>query len=128
MSDMIGISTSGSTNKVEQALKKFVRGDIFSQLHRYGQMGVTALAAATPVDSGATAAGWYYEITHTKGRYSIDFKNRNVVDGVNVAILIQYGHGTRNGGYVVGRDYINPAIMPIFERIKDEVWKAVRSA
>ncbi len=125
---MIGISTSGNTNRVEQALKKFMGQDIFSQLNRFGQEGVNALSAATPKDSGETSISWYYEIVHTKGRYSLEFKNRNVIDGVNIAIIIQYGHGTRNGGYVVGRDYINPVILPLFERIKAEVWKAVRSA
>lgn len=125
---MIEASASGNTNRVEQFLKRMIGGDIFSLLNRYGQEGVDALAAATPKDSGETAAGWYYEVTHKNGTYSISWKNRNVVDGVNIAIILQYGHGTGTGGYVAGRDYINPVILPLFERIKADVWKAVKSA
>jgi hypothetical protein len=88
-------------------------------------MGVDALANATPVESGLTAQSWYYEVESGGGRHRITWKNRNVNQGVPIAIILQYGHGTGTGGYVAGRDYINPAIRPAFEKIADEVWKEV---
>lgn len=91
----------------------------------YGREGVAALSAATPVDSGLTSESWYYEINRTNDSVSISFNNSNVNNGVNIAIILQYGHGTRNGGWVEGRDYINPAIQPIFDRMVDEAWKEV---
>jgi hypothetical protein len=94
-------------------------------LDKYGREGVTALAAATPVDSGKTANSWYYEITRRNGYASIAFHNSNIQNGVPIAIILQYGHGTRNGGWVEGRDYINPAIQPIFDKITNEAWKEV---
>ena len=102
--------------------------DNFKTLDRFGRQGVAALSAATPVDSGETAASWYYEITRTKSSWTITFNNSHMVGGVPLAILLQYGHGTGTGGYVQGRDYINPAIQPVFDRIADEAWKAVTSA
>lgn len=97
-------------------------------LDKYGREGVAALAAATPKDTGLTAASWTYEIVRNDGSASIIFSNTNVVDGVNVAIILQYGHGTKNGGYVRGRDYINPAIRPIFDKMAEEAWKEVTKA
>ena len=97
----------------------------FSSLDKYGKEGVQALAAATPVDTGLTAASWYYEIEQTDKTTSIVWKNSNVVDGTPIAIILQYGHATRNGGYVQGTEYINDALRPIFERIADSVWKEV---
>ena len=102
-----------------------LHGDIFSGLDRYGQMGVNALASATPVDTGLTAQSWKYRIVKTRGRYTIEWYNTNVHNGSNVAILIQYGHGTGTGGFVQGRDYINPATRPIFDQIADDVWRKV---
>ena len=92
--------------------------------NKYGQKGVQALSSATPVDSGKTASSWNYEIRGT----SIYWTNDNINKGVNIAVILQYGHGTRNGGYVQGRDYINPAIRPIFDSMVDEIWKEVTSA
>lgn len=94
-------------------------------LRRYGQAGVTALAAATPVDSGKTAASWDYSISDDGNNYKITWTNSNVNNGSLIAILIQYGHGTRNGGYVQGTDYINPAIKPIFDNIAEAAWREV---
>lgn len=96
-----------------------------SILDRYGHMGVEYLKNATPVDTGKTANSWYYEIEKTKDSVKLNFNNSNVVDGQNVAILIQYGHGTKNGGYVVGHDYINPALKPIFDEMADSAWKEI---
>ena len=94
-------------------------------LDKYGREGVEALSAATPVDSGKTASSWKYDIEHSSRGASISFSNTNINKGVNIAIILQYGHGTRNGGYVQGRDYINPAIQPVFDRIVNEAWKEV---
>ena len=98
---------------------------ITTKLEKYAQAGVDALAAATPVDSGVTAASWYYEITEGDGWTTIAFNNSNINKGVSIALILQYGHGTRNGGYVQGRDYINPAIRPIFDKLADEAWEEV---
>lgn len=94
-------------------------------LERYGKKGVAALAAATPKDTGKTASSWSYEISEGKDTLSLTWKNTNINDGVNIAIILQYGHGTRNGGYVRGVDYINPALKPIFDELADAAWKEV---
>jgi hypothetical protein len=96
-----------------------------SDLDRYGQEGVAALASATPVDSGLTARSWYYEIKRDRNSATISFLNSNIQNGVPIAVILQYGHGTRNGGWVQGRDYINPAIQPIFDKIANSAWKEV---
>ena len=96
-----------------------------SDLDKYGKQGVEALQAATPVDTGKTRDSWSYDIRHENGSVMIEWTNSNIVDGSNIAVLIQYGHGTRNGGFVVGRDYINPAMRPIFDGIAENVWKEV---
>jgi hypothetical protein len=101
------------------------KGTPFDNLEQYGQKGVDALASATPKDSGETAHCWAYKIERKSGKVSIVWSNTNVVNGSNIAVLIQYGHGTGTGGYVQGRDYINPAIRPIFDKIADDVWKKV---
>lgn len=111
------------TNYLEKARNK-VRG---VDLDKYGQAGVAALASATPVDSGLTASSWYYKISRTDNNTSITFLNSNVNQHVLIAIILQYGHGTRNGGWVEGRDYINPAIQPIFDKIADSAWREVTS-
>lgn len=94
-------------------------------LDKYGREGVAALASATPVDTGLTAKSWYYKIENKKGSVTISFLNSNIQNGVPIAIILQYGHGTGTGGWVEGRDYINPAIQPIFDRIVAEAWREV---
>ena len=122
---MIGIRSRTSDRKTEKFLRNLQRGNQFKDLERYGQMGVDALASATPRDSGETAQSWTYEITRSRGSTKIEWINTNVNGTANVAILLQYGHGTGTGGYVQGYDYINPALRPIFDRIANEVWKNV---
>lgn len=122
---MIVVKHSGNFDKTEKFLKKMSKGDIFKSLDRYGQKGVSALAAATPRDSGKTASSWSYEVQMGSGSYSIIWSNDNTNKGVNIAVILQYGHGTRNGGFVQGRDYINPAMRPIFDQIAEESWKEV---
>lgn len=103
-----------------------VKGAVrLSDLDKYGREGVAALASATPVDSGLTASSWYYEIVRTNGSVSINFNNSNIQNGVPIAVILQYGHGTGTGGYVQGRDYINPAVRPIFDRIANDAWREV---
>jgi hypothetical protein len=125
---MFSFSSSGSTDQTEKWLKKIMDGQIFSALERYGQMGVDALAAATPVDTSQTANAWFYEIIQNGSSWSIVWGNSNMVDGAPLAVLLQHGHGTGSGGYVQGRDYINPALRPIFDQLADEAWKVVTSA
>jgi len=95
-------------------------------LEKYGQKGVDALSAATPKDTGLTADSWYYEVTEADDVYKLTFFNSNINKGVPIALILQYGHGTRNGGYVEGRDYINPALRPIFDELAEKVWKEVK--
>ena len=109
------------TRFLERAKEAVHLGD----LDKYGRAGVAALASATPVDSGETASSWYYEITNKNGSAVISFRNSNVQNGVPIAIILQYGHGTGTGGWVQGRDYINPAIQPIFDQIANNAWKEV---
>lgn len=121
-------SSSGSTDKTQLFLKKMASGDLFESLSSLAQQGVNALASVTPVDSGLTASSWGYEI-ETKGNSTkITWTNSHQNGGVNIAIILQYGHGTGTGGFVPGYDYINPAIQPIFDRIADDVWKKVTLA
>lgn len=124
---MIVVKHKGDFKKTTKFLQKVRSNYIYDRLKKYGQEGVAALAAATPVDSGLTASSWGYEITMTNGSYSINWTNSNVVNGVPIAIIIQLGHGTRNGGWVEGRDYINPAIQPVFDKIANEIWREVTS-
>lgn len=124
---MITISSKGSFRNTERRLKRMTHGEIGAVLERYGQAGVDALSNATPVRTGETADLWDYQVVRDSRSYSIVWTNSHVVNGVNIAILIQYDHGTRNGGFVQGRDYINPAIRPIFDKIAADVWKAVTS-
>ena len=121
---MIKLSSTGNFNKTEKFLKR--SNNIKLELDVYGRKGVAALAAATPVNSGETANSWYYEITKQNGKYTIAFKNSNINKGVPIAIILQYGHGTNNGGWVEGRDYINPAIQPIFDEMAEAAWKEVK--
>lgn len=124
---MISIKSKGSFNKTTKFLHNILRIDYKLILAKYGKMGVKALSDATPIDSGVTAESWKYDIEETASGPSIVWSNENLNDGVNIAILLQYGHGTRNGGYVVGRDYINPAIQPIFDEMANAVWKELIS-
>lgn len=121
-------SSSGSTDKTAAFLKSMQSASFFDGLDAFGQQGVNALASATPVDSGLTAASWSYKIEIVGGRAGITWFNTNQNGSVNVAIILQYGHGTGTGGYVAGYDYINPAIQPIFDKIADNVWKKVTLA
>jgi hypothetical protein len=122
---MINFTETGNFNNTEAYLARLKQEDLSSVLNRYGEAGVNALSNATPVDSGLTAQSWYYTIESRRGYYSIRWHNSNVQSGLPIAVLIQYGHGTRNGGYVQGRDYIMPAIRPIFDQIAEEAWKEV---
>ena len=106
-------------------LEKVKKNASLSLLDKYGRAGVAALASATPVDTGLTASSWHYKITEKNGLYAITFLNSNIQNGVPIAIILQYGHGTRNGGWVEGRDYINPAIQPIFDKLANEAWREV---
>lgn len=125
-----GISASSSSSgKTEKSLMAMLKRDrVLGLLEQYGDIGVAALASATPVEDGVTRDSWYYEVTQGAGGYSLVFRNSNVNDGEVIAVLLHYGHGTRNGGYVEGRDYINNAIQPIFDRLAQEAWKVVTSA
>lgn len=123
---MIGITTRGDLKRTTDYLKKLQSNDVFLDLHRYGKLGVDALSRSTPVDSRLTASSWKYRVIKGK-RPGIEWYNTNVVNGTSVAILIQYGHATGTGGYVAGRDYINPAMRPIFDKISQDIWKKVRS-
>ena len=122
---MISFTQKGDFSKLTRFLKKTKDVAHNSALEKYAQEGVEALSAATPVQSGETANSWYYEIERKKGAVSIAFCNSNIQNGVPIAVILQYGHGTRNGGWVQGRDYINPAIQPIFDKIANEAWREV---
>ena len=124
----ISYSHRGSFKNTEKFLKAMKQQDMFARLESLAREGVLALREATPVDEGVTAAAWGYEIDKTRRGVTITWTNTNVVNGAPIAILLQYGHGTGTGGWVQGRDYINPAIRPIFDQIADQVWKAVTSA
>lgn len=125
---MISFKHRGNFNRTEKFLNTVKGAGYLNKLAKYGQMGVDALAAATPVDSGLTAASWTYEITSDGKSTTISWINTNVNKYVNIAIILQYGHGTGTGGYVKGRDYINPAMRPIFDQIAQEAWKEVTTA
>lgn len=122
---MITITQKGSFDNTERYLSRLKALELSAILNKYGNLGVDALSNATPSDSGMTAVSWYYTIVARPGYYSIRWHNSNEEYGLPVAILIQYGHGTKNGGYVEGRDYIMPAIRPIFDQIADEAWREV---
>jgi hypothetical protein len=125
---MIGLESSGSFKNTDAFLRRMARGDIPNGPERFAEEGVQALRMATPKDSGMTADQWYYEIEEKDGATTIWWSNRNIVDGFNVAVGLQYGHGTGNGGYVEGIDYINPALKPIFDKLAEASWKEVQNA
>lgn len=122
---MITIRQKGDFSKFNTFLERIKEVVKLGDLDKYGRAGVEALASATPKDSGLTANSWTYEIVRSNGSVSIQFNNSNINKGVPIAIILQYGHGTRNGGWVEGIDYINPAIQPIFNKIADDAWKEV---
>ena len=121
---MITFTQKGDFSRTTNFLKK-AKGLKLNDLSKYGEEGVEALRNLTPVDSGLTANSWSYTISNTDGKTTISWLNSRDVNGINIAVILQYGHATKNGGWVAGRDYINPAIIPIFNKIADMAWKEV---
>lgn len=124
---MITITQKGSFNRTERYLQRMKSAQKFAILNKYASLGQNALSNATPVDSGLAAGSWYYTIVNRPGYYSIRWHNSDVENGFPVAIMIDYGHGTGTGGYVQGRNYIMPAIRPIFDAMVAEIWREVNS-
>lgn len=122
---MITIESQGDWKLTRNWFDKMTKLDLALIMNQFGKEGVSALAAATPSKSGLTSKSWNYEVTRNGNNWKITWTNSNVNHGVNIAVILQYGHGTRNGGYVVGRDYINPAIRPVFDKIAKKAWKEV---
>ena len=122
---MISFRQKGDFSKLTRFLERAKESVKIGDLDKYGREGVAALSSATPIDSGKTANSWSYEIINKDGSVTITFNNSNIQNGVPIAIILQYGHGTRNGGWVQGRDYINPAIQPVFDEIVDKAWREV---
>lgn len=125
MAGMITITQRGSFKNTERYLSKLSKLQLDAILNKYGTLGQNALSNATPSDSGLAASSWYYTTEARPGYYSIRWHNNDVENGFHVAVMIQYGHGTGTGGYVQGRDYINPAIRPLFDQIAEEAWREV---
>lgn len=125
---MIVLKTTGKLKKTEKFLRKMSKFDIRRILNKYGEEGVKALAENTPVRSGETASSWRYKVSLNNDIATVTWSNTHVEKGVNIAIILQYGHGTRNGGYVQGIDYINPALKPVFDALAEEAWMEVTSA
>lgn len=125
---MVKFKHRGSFNNVEKFLNRMTDRNYLNVLSSYGDAGVKALSAATPVDSGLTAQSWTYEIERTKDKTTISWLNTNVNNNVVIAVILQYGHGTGTGGYVQGRDYINPAMRPVFDKIAEQAWREVVSS
>lgn len=122
---MIKFRQKGDFSKLNRYLERVKEAVRLGTLDKYGREGVAALSSATPVDSGLTASSWFYEIEHTAGGSRINFCNSHFNKGVPIAIILQYGHGTGTGGWVEGRDYINPAMRPVFDKIANEAWREV---
>lgn len=122
---MITFTQKGDFSKLDSYLNNLKGLFGRSDLDKYGKMGVEALSSATPYDSGNTAGSWYYKINRNGNQVSLEFCNSNVNKGVQIAIILQYGHGTGTGGWIEGRDYINPSIQPVFDEIVNELWKEV---
>lgn len=126
---MVSFRKKGDFSDVTRYLERLKEVAKIGILNKYGREGVALLSAATPVDTGLTASSWSYKIEDRKhGGVSLSFYNSNIQNGLPIAILIQYGHGTGGGGYVEGVDYIDPALRPLFQKIADEVWREVREA
>lgn len=122
---MIKFRQKGDFSKLTKFLERAKETVKLGELDKYGRAGVAALASATPVDTGLTASSWFYQIENKNGRVKISFHNSNIQNGVPIAIILQYGHGTGTGGWVEGRDYINPAVQPIFDEIVNNAWREV---
>ncbi len=122
---MITFKHKGDFSKLTNFLERLKEVVKLSDLDKYGRAGVAALASATPKDTGETANSWGYEIVHDRWSVKINFYNSNIQNGIPIAIILQYGHGTGTGGWVEGRDYINPAIQPIFDEIANNAWREV---
>ena len=122
---MITIRQSRDFSKITKSLNRMKRKVNTSILEKYGEKGIKILSSVTPVETGLTASSWYYKIEQDNNSISLSFYNSHVNKGVNIAIILQYGHGTRNGGWVEGRDYINPAVQPLFDQITNDLWKEV---
>lgn len=127
---MVSVKSRGDFRNLERYLKKSLGRNYRSILKKYGEQGVAALSAATPVDTGLTASSWWYEIVESKddGYISINQHNDNVVDGINIALILQLGHATKKGPWVEGKDYIGPALEPIFEDMAQAAWKEVTNS
>lgn len=125
---IIKFRQKGNFSKLDTYFQRVKQAAKLSILDKYGKMGVAALSSATPIESGKTSSSWYYEIERSNDFAAIRFLNSNINKGVPIAIILQYGHGTGTGGWVEGRDYINPAIQPIFDQLTEEAWKEVTSA
>ena len=123
--NVISFRQKGDFSKLTSFLEKAKEAVKIGNLDKFGREGVAALASATPVDSGITANSWYYEIENKNGSVTISFNNSNIQNGIPIAVILQYGHGTGTGGWVEGRDYINPSIRPIFDKIAEDAWKEV---
>ena len=122
---MISFRHKGDFSKLTRFIERAKEVVHLGCLDKYGREGVAALASATPVDTGLTADSWYYKITNDGQSAKVTFYNSNIQNGVPIAIILQYGHGTRNGGWVQGRDYVNPAVQPIFDKLANEAWREV---
>lgn len=122
---MITFRQKGDFSKLNRYFERVKEVVNMGDLDKYGREGVAALASATPVDTGLTASSWSYKIVRNKDQVRLEFHNSNIQNGVPIAVILQYGHGTGTGGWVEGRDYINPAVRPLFDKIADEAWKEV---
>lgn len=122
---MIRFKQKGDFSKVTHYFERVKKASKVDNLEKYGKRGVEALSKATPLDTGKTANSWYYTVETKNGSTKISFNNSNIQNGVPIAIILQYGHGTNNGGWVEGRDYINPAIRPLFDEISKDAWREV---
>jgi hypothetical protein len=125
---MISAKTSGDFKDTTSFLKFMQSGKLYDNLERYGYRGVDALSSATPRDTGRAASSWGFQVGHTNGMYAVSWYNTDIEDGCNIAVFIQYGHGTGTGGYVPGIDYINPAIRPVFDEAVNDIWRRVTNA
>lgn len=125
---MFFIVSKGKFRNLERFINRMEKNDIFNQLDFYGRQGVSALRSMTPVDTGITANSWSYTAAVGKNETTLTWHNTNTNKGVNIAIILQFGHGTGTGGYVYGRDYINPAVQPVMDQIARNVWEAVKKS
>lgn len=122
---MISFRSRGDYSKLTRYFERLKATARMSTLDKYGKAGVSALSSATPIDTGMAANSWSYQIEHSRGSARIVFTNSDIENGFPVVIMLQYGHGTGTGGWVQGRDYINPAIQPIFDKIAEDAWREV---